>query len=275
MRENIRYVNHLGEEITTGEGIVYANENDLRDFEWNYKDKNGKITSFDRGIGQRTIHFIICGDEKDAYDKRNKIYEVFEKDVLTNRRGKLYIGDYYLECNVVKSVKSDYIKTKRCCMIKITVATEASKNFWIKEKTFNFTNSTEYYTGNYLEFPYDFPYDYTKNKRANTFNNDAVDTTDFELTIYGTCNEPYITISGNIYKLNCNLQTGEYAKINSLEKTIIKRDKLGVETNLFNLRDRENYIFEKMKPGRNTVSLSGNYSITLKLYQVRSEPKWT
>lgn len=273
MREKIRYVNHLNEEVTTHNGIVFANENDLRDFEWKYTEKNNKITSFSKGVETKSIQFIICGKQEEAYEKRNEIYEIMEKDVLENKRGKLYVGDYYLECNMVKSKKSEYIKQKGVYILEITFATDSPR--WIKEAVFEFTNASYLYDTEWLDFPYGYPYDYTSNKLSKKFFNDSIGPCDFELTIYGNCSNPYVYIGNNMYKVNVSLLTGELLKVNSKTKKIIKRDVSGAISNIFKNRDREHYIFEKVVNGSNLVILSGDFSITLKLFYERSEPKWT
>ena len=47
MLEQLRYVNHLGEVIEFGKKGLFANSNDLRDYEWTYDS--------DRSRAEKTV----------------------------------------------------------------------------------------------------------------------------------------------------------------------------------------------------------------------------
>ena len=73
---------------------------------------------------------------------------------------------------------------------------------------------------------------------------------------------------------------GEVLIIDSREKTVKKRKKDGSFENLFYLRDKDNYIFQKIKckDGRTTVLFEDNmYPLVFRLtaYVERSRPLWT
>ena len=55
-----------------------------------------EITNFRKGVVTKQLTIIICADTKEhGIQKRNQIYEIFDRDVLTQTAGYLYIGDYY------------------------------------------------------------------------------------------------------------------------------------------------------------------------------------
>ena len=49
----------------------------------------------------------------------------------------------------------------------------------------------------------------------------------------------------------------------------------GTITNVFNLRSRDSYIFDKIAPGMSSVTWDGNFGVDITLLEERSEPKWT
>ena len=79
-----------------------------------------------------------------------------------------------------------------------------------------------------------------------------------------------------MYRVYTELAQGEYLTVNSKEKTIVKTKKSGEKVNEFYLRDRDNYIFEKMKAtnGSSYVSIQEGKICSIKAFTERSEPKW-
>ena len=42
MLEKIKFVNHIQEEMTLGEGGIYVNSNDLHDYSWDFTSEIGR-----------------------------------------------------------------------------------------------------------------------------------------------------------------------------------------------------------------------------------------
>ena len=99
--------------------------------------------------------------------------------------------------------------------------------------------------------------------------------TDFELTFYGPIVLPEVTIGGNVYRVNHEVEAGEYLKINSKTKTVTLYKIDGTTENLFAYRDRDNYIFEKIHAGGNIVLWNNEELWDIRLFYERSEPKWS
>lgn len=76
-----------------------------------------------------------------------------------------------------------------------------------------------------------------------------------------------------MYGIEYDIYKGQHITINSIDKTIYLNDD-GKLTSLFEYRDRDSYIFEKIPSGVNTVAWGANYKFTLQLIEQRSEPKW-
>ena len=93
--------------------------------------------------------------------------------------------------------------------------------------------------------------------------------------IYGTVENPSVTIGANTYTVNAKVGAGETLLVDSLAKTITLVNAYGQKINCFDKRSRESYIFEPIPSGMNTVSWSGNFKFELTVIEKRSEPRWT
>lgn len=272
MLEKFRYINHMNESLEFGEGKLFVNENDLRDFSWDVTSKNDRISGFKKGIVSKSIPVILkCSSEEEGLKLRNRIFEVCEKDVLAVKHGKIIIGDYFLKCFVIDSKKSDYLIHNS--YMKITVKITTDFPYWIKEtsSTFNYGGGS---SGTNLDFNRDFPSDYTSNLIGKTLNNTNFVATNFRIRMYGICENPAVTIAGHVYSVETTVSVNEYLTIDSVEKTVILTHADGTKTNCFNKRNRDSYIFEKIPAGVSNVSANGNFKFDVVLLEERGEPKW-
>ena len=273
MLERLKYKNHLNEIIDFSKDGIFVNTNDLHDYEWTVTNKNNKIAAFSKGVSNRTLPItIICDTEEKGIAARNKLMEVVEKDVLAFSPGQIILGDYFFKCYVTKSAKKNYLATKRWMEVTLTLTSDFP--YWIKEKVFPFGASSAGGGGGEEDFPYDYPFDYLESSSSSPVNNTNFVASNFKLRIYGTCINPAIIIGDHTYKVNCTVNAGEYLTIDSTTKQIYITGNDGSVTNVFNLRDRESYIFEKIPVGMNTVAWGGGYGFDLILLEERSEPKW-
>lgn len=276
MLERLQYKNHLGEGITFGQDGFFVNENDLRDFAWNYTNKNNRISSFQKGVVKKNLTVIIaCTSEEDGLAKRNALFEVCEKDVLANQHGRFIIGDYYMKCFVVGSKKSDYLYSNQSIKLKLTIATDFP--VWVKESTTVFRRSDSAFatdeTG--LDYPFDYPFDYASEFANRRIVNDDFVSTNFRMIIYGPCTAPTVYVGGHGYMVKKDVQLYEHIIIDSSAKTIELVRSNGEKVNCFNDRSRESYVFEKIPSGESAVTWEGNFGFDLTLLEERSEPKWT
>ena len=248
----------------------------MRDFTWSYTSKNNLLSSFKKGVVKKTLAVtIVCASEEDGLAKRNKLFEVCEKDVLANNHGKIIIGDYYMRCFVVGSKKTGYLYNNHTMKVKLTVVTDFPA--WVKESTTAFrknANVGRLNTGEYLDYPFDYPFDYAYEFAIKNLINDDFVATNFRLIIYGSCSNPRIHIGGHEYLVNVDISSGEYLVIDSSEKTIMLVKGNGEKVNYFNKRSRNSYVFEKIPVGANTVSWEGEFGFDVTLLEERSEPKW-
>lgn len=131
MLEAIKYVNHLGEVIQFGQDGIFVNENDLRDYSWGFDSNRNRVENFRKGVVSKTIPVqIVAESDTSGTRLKNAIFEICEKDVIAERPGKLYIGEYYLSCYVVGSTKSLYLAHKNMLNTSMQIVTDKD---WIRE----------------------------------------------------------------------------------------------------------------------------------------------
>lgn len=273
MLERLKYSNHQNEVIDFGTMGIYVNTSELRNYEWSAVVRNNKITGFERGVTKRSLPVvIICEDEASGIAARNRLYEVTERDVLARQPGKIIVGAYYYRCFIVKSQKSDYLRTKR--MMVDTLTTLSDNPYWVRESVYSFAPDPGGGSG-YLDHPYDYPFDYSNRSASNELNNSGFSNSKFQIHIFGAVSNPSVSIGGHIYGVNCTVEEGDYLTIDSLEKKIYLTASDGRQANVFAYRLRQSYVFEPIKPGVNTVAWDGSFTFDVTLLEERSEPKWT
>lgn len=274
MLERFTYTNSFNEKLEFGKDNLFVNENDLRDFAWEITTNNNKISAFKKGIVSKTIPIVLkCNTESEGIELRNRLFEVFEKDVVTKKHGKIQIGEYYLRCYITGSQKTQYLINKNHMVMSLTVQTDSPQ--WIRETTSN--HVTQYpESQSHLDYPYDFDYDFTLNFTVTSVNNIGFTPCDFIMDIEGPAQSPVISISNHKYAVNVEMDHDDHLIINSIEKTIILNKANGEKVNCFKDRNKDSYIFEKIPSGNNVVtSNTGNLKFTITLFEERSEPRWT
>ena len=278
MLEKVKFINHMNESMSWGENGIYVNYNDLHDYSWSVVSENNKISSFEKGIVNKTIPLIIyCSDAEEGLAIKNQLMEIAEKDILAMQYGKIVIGDYYLKCYITGSTKGNYLIHKGYLEVTLTISTDLPQ--WVKETTQSFFKEgsvldSDVTTKN-LDYNYDFPFDYASSLHERRINNTSFFGAEFELVIYGAASNPVIYIDGHTYEFCCDISDNEYLTVNSRTKTIVLTRYNGEKVNCFKCRNKESYVFEKIPSGSNIVVWNGDWGFDITLFEERSEPKWT
>lgn len=248
---------------------------DVFDYEWNYESVQsiygGTITRFTKKMAKKDLKFTIKAPTKQGYyDALNDLFEITEKDVVENTPGRLYVNGYYLTCFVTAGSKSEWESGVPICDGELTII--APNPFFIGE------TKTEYgiqpITGEYGQFPFKYPTRYANGSTSQTLVNPHFSDSPFKLVLYGPCVDPSVLINGNLYKVNTTVGESEYITIDTRAKTIVLTRIDGEQVNVYNLQDREFYIFSPVKAGSNTIAWDGTFSLDITIYEERSEPKW-
>ena len=265
----VKYINSQGTEISLSEAPYYlTTDTDITDYEYKFENDKYNMSSLYKEINEHGLQIAIKGGS-DA--DKNTLHEIFDIDCITNNAGRLYIGDYYINIFVHKSekpilyVRENTTVNNYSCLV-------VSKN-WIRENTTLFIKKE--YEEEGLNFPFNYPFNFSTNTFQNdTLVNDHFTDSHFKMVISGYAQNPNVVIGGHAYKVNVVVGEGENLVIDSMKRTIslIRQD--GTVENRFADRDRESYVFEKIKAGNQFVAW-GEFNFEITLYNERSEPLWT
>lgn len=275
----VKYQNSIGEIYSLQEFGVKIKNAKLHSYSWNVIERKHRfgaaVRDFKKDAIEYKIELRISGTDNRKKEIENILFEAFERDINTKRPGKLLYDDYYIECYITASETSpdEYFGLKK------TITAYCPYPFWIKETTYQYfpeppeaVKYTELEEGiMFPEFPFDFCTETGEEVLINTSFNDS----NFIMTIYGFAENPQVSIAEHPYKVEATINEGEQLVINSLTHTVQKIGRLGEITNLYNARGKIYSVFKKIPPGTNTLQWSGGFGVDIKLFDERSEPKWS
>lgn len=245
---------------------------------WSYETTENKkankteLTRFYRTSISKKITLQVYADSEEEYcDVMNKISDVTDRDIIEKSPGKIWVGDYYLECYITNLEPSDYDDIFYTTDIDITI--EAFYPYWINKKTYEF-HSNKITSSNNKNYPGRYPYRYANGLEGNYIINPHFTASNFQMIIYGAVVNPQITVGDNTYLVNIILEDGEYLEIDSRKKTVIKIKNNGEKVNAYHNRQKGTEFFKKINPGRQSVVGTGEFDFDLIIFEERSEPKW-
>lgn len=275
----VKYQNSIGEIYSLQEFGVKIKNAKLHSYSWNVIEKKHRfgaaVRDFKKDAIEYKIELRISGTDNRKKEIENILFEAFERDVNTKRPGKLLYDDYYIECYITASETSpdEYFGLKK------TITAYCPYPFWIKETTYQYfpeppeaVKYTELEEG--IMFP-EFPFDFYTETGEEVLINPSFNDSNFIMTIYGFAENPQVSIAEHPYKVEATINEGEQLVINSLTHTVQKIGRLGEITNLYNARGKIYSVFKKIPPGTNTLQWSGGFGVDIKLFDERSEPKWS
>jgi hypothetical protein len=270
----IKYVNSSESTVNLLGNNMRITDGNFHNYEWviEQKDNRTKISSIKKKPITYSITVTLRGSIESRKKRLDEIRDIFEEDIYLNSPGKLYFGDYYIECFAYSS--NTHVNDNRNNRTDVDMIFYCPYPFWIKEINYVLSNLLVNEEGTDMDYPHDFPFDFANSRSASHLMNEGIAPAHFKMIIYGPCSNPEITISNQIYNIECTVASDEYLVIDSMKKKVYLVEKDGAEINQYANRDREHYIYEKIPVGANVIEWSGNYRVEITLIQERSEPKW-
>lgn len=274
--DNIKYVNHLGEELAFGANGLYINASELHDFSWDVLSVHDKISGFDRGIQTKSIPVrVLCTSAENGIARKNALFEIPEKDVLTGKNGTLYVNGYACDCFVIESKKERYNIVDWYMEVELTIVTD--RPYWYIENTNEIEIDPTWepeVAG--IDFAFDFPFGFGAIRyRETSVTNESFFDTKFRIVIRGKASSPSVFINDHEYNVDVDISEGDTLIIDSvIQKVYIERAG-GTQENAFDRRDRESYIFQSIPAGELTVMWDNTFDFDLVLVEQRSEPRWS
>ena len=275
MSMNIKYVNSNGQSVNLNQYPYKMLISDILDSEPDVIENNGSIIGFDNDIiTQREVNIDIHRTKTtSARVSLNNLTDIFAFDVATVIPGRLYINDWYIPCYFYGR-ETDRWQTDNIISCEYKLVTDHPS--WIHEESHQFfAQSSSSATAGGLDFPFDFPFDFAESKTGfEQWNIDHYASSHFNMTIYGPCKNPRVLINGYPRQVFTSLEVNEYLVIDSQDSTVIKHLANGTTVSVYNSRQFQPSIFEKIPSGLLNIDWSGTFGFDITLYIERSEPKW-
>ena len=241
---------------------------DLLGFVWSYDTVNTsgvagpKISKVYKDVLEKEVTVSVRAD------KWNDFMKITEQDIIAETPGKLYVGDQYLSCYVTSGSPEFYANG----FVVMTLTIAASYPYWCSEQKFTFSEGMG---SSDADYPYDYPYDYLSVLESGILINAHYAPTPFRMYLYGPCVNPSLYISEHLYRVNATLEEGEYIVVDSRDRTVIKVNSAGVQSNMFDAREKSSDIFAPIPGGENSMFWDGNFWFDITLIAERSSPIWT
>lgn len=256
-------------EIGIGSGNPYVTK-------WKYrgtqKQYGLEINQFEKDPISLPLVFRFRGSLKEIKKNLDLFFQECEKDILLRKAGTLWINDWSIRGYFIER---ETIPSEEFYGNEMSAIFLAPYPFWTKtiEKEFSKQSTIEGDIG--LDFDFDFAFDFAADETGRaSWNVDHYTKSHFKMKIYGPVDKPKILVNDYPYQIHTTLKAGEYLTIDSRDNTVIKYLYDGKIEDIYNSRDFEYSVFEKMPSGLLNIIWSGEFGFELALFLERSEPKW-
>lgn len=282
------YVNNRGDRIDLSDYPYIFQEGNL--LNWTYSYSTDSLATRDVTYGYKmaakTIPVkvaVLCDytiqleERKEQWKEAvDHLANVVQADVIDGKDGRLYTDTgFYLSCKIIGSEKTDW---RMGLPIMFNTLTVLSDNpVWIREETKEFFSQSEVPApeNGFLDYEYDYEYDYTAQKIGiSDWYIDHYQANEFKMTIFGPCVNPRILVNGYPYEVFDTLEAGEYIVIDSRDNSVVKHLVNGTVQNVYDLRAKDQSVFEPIPSGYLNISWSGAFGFEITLYIERGEPRW-
>ena len=245
----------------------------FHDYGWTPKvieqQYGARVYRFDKGAVTYTALLSVFGSMDERRQWLNVLHAAFDADIANLTPGKIVHGMYEIECFITMS-STFYQEPWTQNQIQIY----CPYPFWMAAQPYKLKRQESDSLYPFLDFPYDFPYDYQAVLPGYaSIKNDASTACDWKITMHGPATDPVIAIDGQQIGVYASIGADEDVVISSSDKTVIKKGPSG-EQNLFNNRIKTANMFDQLTAGNHSVIWSGTFEVDVVLYQRRSEPPW-
>lgn len=269
------YRNSSGQEINLMRYPYRLITADFFSYEWEESTYNGRIYGFSRSLFEKNVKLDVFCRESEFPDAMNKLEDIISIDVLRGTPGKLYVNGEYLSC-YIKGVQKDEWEAGIYTVVTLTILSD--NPYWINETTEHFyakDSALNEDAGEFLDYPVDYPYDYTVSDiGSQNWHIDHVTSCPYLLTVYGPATDPRILIEGRVIEVYTTLESNEYFILDSRDHTITKYLSNGTTQSLYNNRYMEQSVFDPIGPGSIYITWPGTFGFDITAYIERNEPRW-
>lgn len=274
MRVPIKYIASSGREYSLmSNGIKQANAN-YHKWSWGVEGTKlqygMRVANFSRDAAAYDTELYISGNPIQRQKVIDRLHDDFENDVRNRTTGKIVWGDYYIDC-YIRSSDTQPSENNMETVNKIGIL--APYPFWVQDFKIELLPS-EAAESEFLDFPFNFPFDFTPPIIGETtIKSDFPFSSEFEMVIFGPAVNPRVTVNGYSYVLYTTIPSGAYAVIDSRKKTVMQYNADATQSNIFNLRNKTDSIFQKIPGGNLKITWDATFGVNITIHRERSEPR--
>lgn len=268
MRPDIRYVNNRGRQVSLSSDGIVVSATPLMEWAYDVNEVNGRIGSFTRDI--ETVKLPLVTYEP---GRRGDLYEVTTVDRVDMQPGRLYVGDWYIQCYLTAS-SVEYWWTDRG-LSRYDLELTVEDKTWHRESTYVLSDLSG---ADGADFPYDFAYDFGYRSERVVVENEGFMPADLIIRVYGECEDPRVTVAGNTYGADVSLGSGDYLTIDTAGKRVYVTRYDGDVENAFpdiygEYTDGSgSYVFQRISSGIKEVTRSGSFDLDVVVVESRDQP---
>ena len=260
-----------------GDGIYAQDPENLTANKWEYSTISGvnglgRVKRFYKDTQEAKLHLDIMADNADEFNRiMYRLHRTFDRDIRRMKPGKLWWNDFCKEVFAVETSQNEFDELFEAVNREVTFISVYP--YWVRRITYQYgTNITNVDAG--LDYDHDYDFDYGMEEITEVIQNDCIDAANFEMKFYGPIENPSVTIGGHEYEVLTTLAEGDYVIVNSLTKKILQYDAYGNVENVFHLRNRDSYIFQKIPEGETAIARSKDHMLDITIFDERGEPEW-
>ncbi len=275
MRSDIVYVSGIGgDAYRLNDGIYVGRPSDLFSREWSYSIGYASVSSVTRKARTAKLKAFFADVMKaDAFRR------ACDRDVSRGVAGTLSVDGWSQRCMVMESAADKVSEGFFTAELTVVLL----DGVWRRGHTLSFERSASAEGGDFLDLPYDPPYDLAAPSPRSRFEAGEWGETPLRLVFYGPVIDPSVRIGGNLYRVDVVVPEGGRLVVDPLASprsvTLVNAD--GSTVDAFSKARRGDglgggeYIFQPAPPGANEVGWDRSFGFDLTWYEEEGEPPWS
>lgn len=245
-----------------------------------------KINRFTKAPQKFNCVFKLKGNPAGRKTQLDNFIFQTEQDIAREQPGAIWWNNQYINCYFI--THDTHPEGSGIAYTVVEGEFYCAYPFWIEEQNVIIRpseQSTEGFPEDVKGYPesrafvygYNPKYSYPYAKTAVSLRVDSALPANFKAVIYGPTPAVIFTISGHLYEVDYGLRAGQIMIIDSRDSTpaserCIVVNENGTTINVFDYRNPNSLLFQKVPNGEIVLNYSRTFGIDLTLYQERSAP---
>lgn len=269
---DVCYESAIAGVIPLNSGVYVGKPNDLFSREWDYDLGYRSLTSVIRKARKVSISAVFI--DMGAADALRRAADA---DVAAMKPGRIRVGEWRQRCYIVASSVNSILNG----MVSAKLTVVLLDGVWRRGKTTEFVPVNASADYEFLDMPYDMPYDLGASFPKRYLVAGEYTTSPVKLIIYGPAVNPAIIIGANTYQVDVTVPDGGYMIVDPIDRTVMVTSAEGETTDAFSKAHRGNgvgsgeYIFERIPAGTSEVSWNNAFGFSVTVYDEEGEPAWS